>query len=56
MAKLIEIGANTFLNTDMVVSINSQGTVSTVTLVNGKTITVSMDAQALAKKCMAGER
>jgi hypothetical protein len=50
MAKFIDIGNNTFLNPEMIVSIDSQGSQSVVTLVTRKTVTVSMDAQALAKK------
>jgi hypothetical protein len=53
MAKLIEIGNGQFLNPDMVVLISPQGTQSVVLLVNGRTITVSMDAQNLVKKCTA---
>ncbi len=54
MAKLIEIDANTFLNPDMVMSIDPQGSKCVVTLVTGKTVTVLLDAQTFAKKCMAG--
>jgi hypothetical protein len=50
MTKLIEVAANTFLNPSMIVSIDSQGSQSVVTLVTGKTLTISLDAQSLAKK------
>ena len=50
MAKLIDIGNNTFLNPEMIVLIDPQGSQSVVTLVTGKTVTISMDAQILAKK------
>jgi hypothetical protein len=50
MAKLIEIGNNTFLNPEMIVSIDPQASQSVVTLVTGKTVTISIDAQTLAKK------
>jgi hypothetical protein len=50
MAKLIDIGNNTFLNPEMIVSIDPQGSQSVVTLVTGKTVTISIDAQTLAKK------
>jgi hypothetical protein len=54
MTKLIEIDANTFLNPTMVVSIDPQGSKCVVTLVTGKPVTGPLDAQTLAKKCMAG--
>lgn len=50
MTKLIEVAANTFLNPSMIVSIDSQGSQSVVTLVTGKSLTISLDAQSLAKK------
>jgi hypothetical protein len=50
MAKLIDIGNNTFLNPEMIVRIDPQGSQSVVTLVTGKPVTISMDAQTLAKK------
>ena len=52
MAKLVEIDANTFINPDMIVSIDPQGSKCAVTLVTGKTVTVALDAQALVKKCI----
>ena len=51
MAKLVEIDANTFINPDMIVSIDPQGSKCVVTLVTGKTLSVPLDAQSLAKKC-----
>jgi len=50
MAKLIDIGNNTFLNPEMIVSIDPQGSQSVVTLVTGKTVTISIDAQRSPKK------
>ncbi len=50
MAKLIDIGNNTFLNPEMIVSIDPQGSQSVVTLVTGKTVTISMDAQTLGQR------
>jgi len=51
MAKLVEIDANTFINPDMIVSIDPQGSKCVVTLLSGKTVTVPLDAHSLAKKC-----
>jgi hypothetical protein len=53
MAKLIDIGSNAFLNADMIVFIGPQGTQCVVTLITGKAVTLPMDSQTFAKKCMA---
>jgi hypothetical protein len=50
MAKFVDIGNNAFLNPEMIVLIDPQGSQSVVTLATGKTLTLPMDAQTLAKK------